>query len=286
MKKLIVAAALGCVATSAAAELTYGTAFAKAHRLDVDGLGSADAESYGFGGEFRTGALTVSGELGNIDVEGLDLQFGSIGAGYSFGSGVTVGLDYTEFEILGIDDGVTSIYGTYSFDAYTLGAAIGETSEFDETVLNLFAAWDVTETGTVGLDIVHIDSDTLYAGYADYDADRYSVQADLVTVEDLDILALSGGYEVFDKVSVIGSFALADLGGLDVNAVTIGGQYEFTPGASLELALGRISPDMGDDIDLVTLGLSYEMGRRTSKRRTLGNIFSSATGSTFGLTDF
>ena len=52
------------------------------------------------------------------------------------------------------------------------------------------------------------------------------------------------------------------------------------------LALGRLDFDSGEDVDQLTFGVNYELGRRTSKRRSLGNIFSSATGTFAGLTDF
>ena len=50
--------------------------------------------------------------------------------------------------------------------------------------------------------------------------------------------------------------------------------------------MGRLDFDSGEDVDQLTFGVNYELGRRTSKRRSLGNIFSSATGTFAGLTDF
>lgn len=285
MKKLLLITCLSVTATSAAAELTYGTAFAKYHDLDGDG-GDLSLRTFGVGAEFRTNAFTFSGEYGRIDTSGLDLDIWSLGVGYTLQNGVTFGLDHSEFAISDEDIGVTSIYALYGFGAYTLGLSIGDSSDVDDTVYSVFGAWDVTDTGTVGLDYVRVDGEGLTSLYADYDLDRYIVEADLVTLDGLDIYSVAGSYDLGRNFSVIGSLAAFDLGEVDANAFTIGVQYEIAEGAAAEFALGRIDVDDAGDIDLVTFGLSYETGRRTSKRRTLGNIINSATGTIAGLTDF
>lgn len=286
LRKLLLTTTLLGAASAASAELTYATAFAKYHDLDVDNTGATDVKTFGGGAEYRYRNMTFSGELGRVDVEDLDLDFASIGLGYTLANGVTLGLDHAEFDLLGDDAGVTSVYAMYDFAAYTLGLSIGEASEFDDTVYSVFGAWEVTVGGRVGLDVVHIDDETLFAGYADYDLNQYSVQADLITTDGLDLFGMSGKYRLANGFSVIGSLGAFDLDGTDGNAFNIGGQYEFAPGANVELAVGRIDIDGAENVDQATFGVSYEMGRRTSKRRSVANIFSGATGSVIGLSDF
>ncbi|MEQ6250584.1 porin [Sulfitobacter sp. HNIBRBA3233] len=286
LRKILLTTILCGSASAAAAELTYGAAFAKYHDIDAGSAGSADVKTFGGAAEYRTGNLTFSGELGRVDIEGIDLDFATLGVGYTLANGITLGLDHAEFDLLGDDAGVTSVYAMYSVLNYTLGLSIGEASELDETVYSVFGAWDVTEGGTVGLDIVQIDGDTLFAGYADYDLSQYSVQADLLSSDGLDLFGVAGKYELGNGFAVIASLGAFDLDGLGGKAVNIGAQYEFTPGANVELALGRIDVDGADTIDQATFGVSYELGRRTSQRRSVANIFSGATGSVIGLTDF
>lgn len=285
MTKLLLTTALCCAASGAAAELTYGAAFAKYHNLDGGG-DDLDAHTLGAAAEYRFGAFLFSGEIGRIDLGGEDLDLASVGFGYEMPNGVMLGLDYTEFDVLGDDAGVASAYAAYTFGEYTLGLSVGDSSDLSETTYSIFGAWDVTPGGTVGLDAVRIEGETLLAGYADYELDRYDVQADLVSTEGLDVFAVAGGYDLGNRFSLIGSLGYLDLDGTQAKALTVGGQYEITPGANVELAVGRIDVDDGDNIDLVTFGVGFETGRRTSKRRTLGNIFTSATGSVIGLTNF
>jgi hypothetical protein len=169
--------------------------------------------------------------------------------------------------------------------ACTLGAAIGHFSELNNTVYTLCGSWDVSPVGTVGMDIIRIEGETFFAAFADYNLDTYQVQADLLSTDGLDLAAVAGGYSFGNGFSAIGSLSYFDLAGLDGTSVTIGGQYEFTEGANVELSVGRISTDFVD-IDHVSFGLNYELGGRTSGRRTLGNVISGATGSFANLTNF
>ena len=126
---------------------------------------------------------------------------------------------------------------------------------------SIFAAWDVyphrhRRSGTS----FHIEDETLYAAYADYDVAQYNVQADLLKLDDLSVVAVAGGYEFANGFSAIGSVGFLDLGPEDVRSITIGGQYEFTPGANVELALGRLDFDSGEDVDQLTFGVNYETG--------------------------
>jgi len=289
IRKIVLSAVLAMTASAAAAELTYGQAFVKYHRFDVDnGTGiKLDVTSLGGGIEYRYNMFTFSGELGNVDIEGVDLTNGTVGVEYAFGGNAAVGIDYTKFDIEDIDADVTSVYAAFTTGAYTFGVAIGDSSDLDDTVYAAYAAWDVTPSGTVGLDIVHIDDETLYAGYADYDLAQYNVQADVLKLDEIELYSFAGGYDFGNRITAIGSLSFIDLGTFDARAITIGAQYEFVEGANVELALGRIKLDgAADDIDQVSVGVNYEMGRRSTKRRSLGNIVNSATGSLAGLTGF
>lgn len=289
IRKFIFAAAITTSATAASAELTYGTAFAKYHTLDINN-GSAiklDITSLGGGIEYKYNNFTFSGELARVEIEDVDINLGSIGAEYAFGNGFAVGLDYAKFEALGYDVDITSIFGSYTMNQYTFGAAIGDSSDLNDPAYTVYAAWDVTPTGTVGLDISRIDDETLYAGYADYELEQYDVQADVLKLDELRLVSVAGGYKFGNGLSAIASASYVDLGTETARAMSIGAQYEFVPGANVEVALGRISVNgAADDVDQVTFGLNYELGRRTSKRRSLGNIVSGATGTLSGLTSF
>jgi len=283
----IIATAICATASVAAAgELTYGNAFIKQHRLDADGAGNADLTVLGVGIEYTANAWTFSGEAAHFDLEGTDLDYGSLAAEYRLMNGVSLGLDYTSLDLTGSDISLTSVFAYYDMGTYALGAAIGDSSDLNDTVYSLFGSVDVSPTGTVGLDIIRIDSETLYAGFADYDMDSYSVQADVLTIDGLDLVAVAGSYSFGNGFSAIGSLSYFDLAGTDGTSVTLGGQYEFVEGANVEVALGRINIEGAPNVDQLTFGVNYEMGRRTSSRRTLGNVITGATGSLAGLTSF
>ncbi|MFD2740495.1 2-isopropylmalate synthase [Sulfitobacter aestuarii] len=285
-RSLSLSATICLMAGAAAAEVTYANAFAKYHNFDVDGAGDADAFSLGGAIEYRMMDWTFNAELGRIDIEDVDFDFGTIGAGYQMRNGVTLGLDYTRFEIDSFDSDVVSGYAMLDAGSYALGASIGDGSDLDDTVYSIFGAMDVTANGRVGLDIVRIEDETLYAGYADYDMQGYELKADVISMDGFDLVAVAGAYEFGNGFSAIASLSHLDLLGLDGNAFTIGGRYEFAPGVNAELALGQIDFDGAQDIDQITFGVQYELGDKTSKRRSLGNIFSSATSSLSGLTSF
>jgi len=271
-------------ATGASAELTYGKAFAKNFNFDGDG-GSADLTALGGGIEYRAGSLTFSGEILNLDAEGEDLTIGSVGLGYLLQNGVTLGLDYTEFDIAGADAGVLSGYAQYSFGAYTLGLSAGDSSDLEDTTYSVYGAWDVSPTGTVGLDVVRLEGETLLAGYADYELQQYSLRADYLSLDGADLFSISGGYDLGNRFTVTGSLAIANQDDAELTGLTVGGEYEFAEGVSAELAVGRVNFE-NDHANVLSIGLNYELGRKTSKRRTLGNIVANTSGSSFGLGSF
>src|SRR6056297_2378291 len=105
MKKLTIAlAAIGFSATAASAEVTYGNAFIKAHKLDAGG-GSADLTTFGGGLEYVSGSWAFSGDLSFYDVDSLtDITLGSLGAEYRMSSGFAVGADTVKLDIDGLGD--------------------------------------------------------------------------------------------------------------------------------------------------------------------------------------
>ncbi len=284
-RTVLIATVITATASAAAAELTYGNLFAKHHNLDVDGVGSTDLTVFGGGIEYVAGAFTFSGELARFNLLGGDLDYASIAAEYRLNNGVSLGADYTSFDLLGTDVDLKSVFAYYDMGEYSLGLAIGDSSDLNDTVYTVFGSWDVSPTGTVGADITRIDDETLVSAFANYDLNAYNVQADLITTDGLDLVSVGGGYSFGNGFAAIGSLSYFDLAGLDGTSITVGGQYEYAEGANVELSAGRISTDAGD-VDHVSFGLNYELGGRTSGRRTLGNVIGSATGSFANLTNF
>lgn len=286
-QNLLITTALCLAATGASAELTYGSAFVKSHNFDSND-GSGDLRTFGGGIEYRTNNFTFSGDIGRIDGEGETdgLDFGSVGVGYTLQNGVTIGLDYSTFSVEDDSTDVISAYAMYSFGAYTVGLSAGDSSDLSDTAYTVFGAWDVSDNGTVGADVIRVEGETGVSAYADYDLDRYSLAVDAYKFDTLRVFAVSGAYDFGNKISIIGSLAGADEDGDGTTALSVGAQYEFVEGANVEFALGRINVDGGDNIDRMTVGLNYEFGKKTSKRRTLSTILVGATSQAFGLTDF
>lgn len=285
MKNLLITTALCFAATGAAAELTYGSAFANYHSFDSDD-GDTSLRTYGGAAEYRFNNFLFSGEAGRISTGEGDVDQISIGLGYTLQNGVTLGVDHSRIELDDLDADITSVYMSYTFSQYTLGLSVGDSSDLNDTSYGIYGAWDVTEDGTVGFDLVRIDEEDIFAGYASYDLQQYSVEAQIFLLDDLEIYSIDGSYNLRNGFSIIGGLSMADLDGDDLTAFTVGAQYAFAPGANVEVALGRIDVDGGENIDRMTFGLNYEFGARTSKRRTVGNILLDATATTVGLTEF
>ncbi|KIN74856.1 2-isopropylmalate synthase [Sulfitobacter guttiformis] len=285
MKNLMITTALCCAATGAAAELTYGSAFVNHHNFENDG-GNIDLTTLGGAAEFRLNQLTFSGEFNRIDGEGEALDFGSVGVGYALPNGVTLGADYTRFDFGGDSADILSGYALYSFSAYTLGLSAGDSSDLSDTTYSVFGAWDVSPEGTVGADLIRLEGENIVAAYADYDLANYNLQADAIVTGEAELFAVSGAYDLGNNFSVTGSLSSLDVDGDGLTAFSVGGAYEFVPGAKAELAVGRLNVDGGANVNRLSLGVNYEFGRKTSKRRTLSNVVGTLANGTLGLTDF
>lgn len=291
MRQTFLTAVLCCAATGAAttasAELTYGKAFAKNYTFDGDG-GSTDLTVFGGAIEGRTNGLTYSASVLDLDTQGGDGTIASLGAGYELQNGVTLGLDYTDISIDNDPEsvGILSGYAQYTFGVYTLGLSAGDSSDLGDTLYSVYGAWDVTPTGTVGVDVLRAEGETVVAAYADYDLDQYSLRADLIRDRGTNYLAVSGGYDLGNRFSVIGSLGVVDGDAGDLTGVSVGAQYELAAGVDAELSLGRIDVDGAGNANVLSVGLAYEMGRKTSKRRTLGDIVVSTSAAAGGLGSF
>jgi len=64
-----------------------------------------------------------------------------------------------------------------------------------------------------------------------------------------------------------------------LRAITIGGRMNFTPGANVELALGRLGLRHGETSIKWTFGVNYKLGRRHPSVDSLGNNLLERTGS-------
>lgn len=288
MNKFLMTAAVAALgATTATAEVTYGTAFARFHDLDAGGGADADVQTFGGTIEFVTGGFTFSGLAARVDLDGGDLDVIDLGAGYRFTPLIEGGLEYTNIDVTGLaDTDIVSVYGIYHVGDAAVGLAISDYDDLDDTGVSLFASLDVGDAGRVGIDIIQIDGEELYSVFADYDTQSYELRADFLSTDGLDALALRGAYDITDRFAVTGAVSTFDLAGLDGNAISIGVEYEVLDGFDVDLALGRIDADNAPTIDQVTFGLRFETGDRTSKRRSLARVITDATSNVIGLTDF
>lgn len=283
MKKLMVAlAALGLTATTASAEVTYGNAFVKAHNLDA-GIGSADLTTLGGGLEYVTGSWAFSGDLSFYDVDSLtDITLGSLGAEYRMSSGFAVGADTVRLDIDGLGDlSVHSLYAYYRTGDFAIGASVGDSSDLTETTYSVFGSYDISDTSRVGADVIRLEGETLAAIYGDYETDRFGLRGDFVKIEDLTAFAVAGSYKFTDKFAATASLGELDLGGADITALSVGVDYMIRDDLALSGSVGRLSSG-GDDVDVISVGLKYEMGRRTSARRSLSGVFKHVTGTVLG----
>lgn len=281
-----ISAALCAVASAASAELTFANAFAQYHHLSSDG--SDDAEIKTFGGALEYEALdwVFSTQLERFHASNASLRFTGFGAGYQLRNDVTLGLDHADFEAVGFGADVTSAYALYAAPYHMLGASIGAASELDDPVYSLFGSVVVSQGGTVGMDVVWLDNDTLYSAFADYDLERYEIKADLLASDTADLLSVTGVYELGGGFSATGSLSTFDSDLGDGKAYSIGGRYALSPDAYASVALGRIEYDGEPSINRISAGVEYEFGDKTSGRRSLSTILGDTTRDIFGLGNY
>ncbi len=278
-------------ATGAQAELTYGNAFVNYHAVNSDAFDD-DATVLGGAAEFTFGGWQFGGEITNVEFEGIDLFGLTFVASYRTPSGFTVGADFTTADFDGTDTGASNLFVMYDPGAFAIGAAFGEAEDIDDTSYTLFGSYDITHTTRLGVDFIDFGGNSIFgddrvvAVYADIRTDRFEVKLDVAKADDNTIYAASGQYMLNDKWAITGSLARLDGLGFDGDAASIGGKYYFTPDVSAKLGIGYLDTGGGDDGTLITLGLQYETGQRTAKRRTTGNIVTSILSGVAGLNDF
>jgi hypothetical protein len=281
-----ISAALCAFAGAATAELTYANAFAGYNLLDSDVFDEAEIKTFGGAMEVEALDWVFSAQYERFHVSGGNRNFGSLGAGYQLRNDVTLGIDYADFEAVGLSASVTSGYALYDAPYHMLGASIGTSSDLDDPVYSLFGSVVVSRGGSVGMDVVWVDDDTLYAAFADYDLERYKIKADLLASDEADLLSVTGVYDLGGGFSATGSLSTFDSSIGDGKAYSIGARYALSPDAHASMALGRIEYDGAAKIDRISAGLEYEIGGKTSGRRSLATILSDTTRVLYGLENF
>jgi len=134
---------------------------------------------------------------------------------------------------------VTTFYAEVeAVPGMTLGAVVDNFSEFDENIYNVSADYAQGPIAVRGY----------YTG---------------VTGEDLAVYGVRGSYDFgmgFSAIGSIGGFQdfLAD----EATIITIGAGYEFYDGLSIDASVGRLTIE-DDDLNIVQIGLSYDLGAPT-----------------------
>lgn len=269
-------AALGvCAAPTFAQELTYGAAGLNYSSLSE---GSDDFTTTALDGDvefaydqFLFGAKIISQSLdsfGDVTITNVDAF-----AGYAPMPELLLGAGITN---INIDSGGTdeSLSGYEVFAQYrtpTFGGAIvyavPDTDEEDFDLTTFYAEVEVVPGMTFGAVVDNLSEvdENIYNVSADYAQGPIAVRGYYtgVTDEDLAIYGVRGSYDFGMGFSATGS-----IGGFDdffadeASVFTIGVEYEFYDGLSIDASVGRLSVE-DEDLDVVQIGLSYELGAPT-----------------------
>jgi len=182
------------------------------------------------GGYFVAPQAVIYGGINYFDADDVD-SFTSydIGAEYSFAS-ATVGLNYDDSNEAGYESTVT-VYASYRMNE-TLEAGL------------FYSDNDFGSTTSLGMD---------------YDDGTFDVAAVLSDFEGETIFGIDASYAFGNDFRASGGYV--DLDGF-IDILSVGAGYEVSSDMWVDLEFGRAS-DGVDDIDVISLALTYELGRET-----------------------
>jgi len=282
MNKLLLTTAIALTGTSLWAEgVVSMDAELSFSRLSANG-NELDITSGAWSGVYEFGPTTVFGTLNrtefSADGNSESLSLYGIGAEYLFNGAFGVGGELTRLDAGdGVELDARTIYGIYESNGIKAGIGFGqlETDGDEEEYTTVFASYDVNDDSIVGFAYFDADGEWVADLYAEYNTDTYKLAVDYIDTSDLDgsIISISGDYEVFDKVFALGEVSFLSSGDVDITSYELGAGYELYEGGKLFATVGRIDAE-GQDIDTVSVGYTFDIGKRKGGYQSIGQTTS------------
>lgn len=279
MRTTAAAAALGIMAApSFAQELTYGSVALDYTTIQPEDSSVSDISNFALQGdaEFMVDQILLGVALGSdrFEIGGNDLTVTTLDAfaGYSITPEALVGAGvlYTRFDDDFGDEDFTGfeVFGQYETAGFGVGVSYARPDQDieDLDLTTLFAEGEVAPgfvLGGVFQQFSDID-ETSYFLSAEYDDGPIFARGYYAGITDIDfdLFGVRGAYGLGNGISVTGGVesSSGDDLGEEYTAISIGGEYEFSPGVSASARYTKFDIDGGEGADAFGIGLNYEMG--------------------------
>lgn len=258
----ILLAALAAASTASAEGVTflsYGASYTNLSVDDesIDAFGGGASVGYQSGNFIMNGSANVnrlSAEGEDLDITGIDARVGYLATSQF---SIYAGLAYAD--ISDFDSNTTYNAGAeYVLNAATFGINYDDSNEdgyvSTTTVYGSYRPADVAE---VMLGVSDTDGFRTTTLGVTVDSGQVEIDAFYSDIEGVGLFAMDASYAFGNNFRINGNYA--DFDG-EIDMATIGAGYEVKQDLWIDFNVGRIDAGLSENLDLIGLSISYEMG--------------------------
>jgi len=261
----ILLATLAGASTASAEGVTYLSYGASYTNLSIDDE-SADAFGGGVSVGYQSGNFIMNGSANvnrlsaegeDIDIKGVDARVGYLATSQF---SIYAGLAYADVADL---ESVTTynVGAEYALNAASFGINYDDSNEdgFVSTT-TAYASYRPADVAEVIIAVGDTDGFTTKTIGVTVDTAQVEVDAFYTDYEGISLFAMNASYDLGNSFRINGNYA--DLDG-EADLMTIGAGYEVKQDLWIDLNVGRVDAGFSENLDLIGLSISYEMGGET-----------------------
>lgn len=253
-------------ASTASAEgvtyLSYGASYTNLSIDDesVDAFGGGVSVGYQSGNFVMNGSANVnrlSAEGEDIDIKGIDARVGYLATSQF---SIYAGLSYADVADL---ETVTTynVGAEYALNAASFGINYDDSNEDGYvSTTTAYASYRPADVAEVMLAVGDTDGFRTKTIGVTVDTGQVEVDAFYTDYEGISLLAMNASYDFGNSFRINGNYA--DIDG-EADLMTIGAGYEVKQDLWIDLNVGRVDAGFSENLDLIGLSISYEMGGET-----------------------
>jgi|GEM_PF-2359957 hypothetical protein len=294
MKNLMITTALVCAAATGASaqEITYGGLMANLGVYSVDGN---DADLSLFAGDIGVAVgsfdFWIDGLQASLSPEGASYDFHAdvltLGAAASFGNGFRVDVSSSDISVgyafygydVGIDElGIAYDNGTY-FGRFSYAKLSEDTNGDIDGLWGLHVGYAFSDAAEMSLSVHNVDGDwgdyidPIYILSGSYDAGVWDVELNGISANidglDISLLTIGGSYDFTSEWSAYGAYTYGALEDYDANLIRIGAAYTLNDTYKFfaDYTYADVE-DMDGNLDGFSIGVSMDFGDKPTSYET------------------